>query len=109
MELPDRLAHVDRLFNLRRVDIAREVEIEFVPLDLVERDDARVSGQVLVRPESVRDLPNVLVAQPILVRALFIPARRIDEQHSLSASRRLGTVQDEDGSRDSRSVEEVNW
>lgn len=72
---------VDLGFGLEGIDVARDVEIESVLLDLLEGDHARVFLDILARGMSLNDLIDMLSAKTVLGLALDEVATRIDEDN----------------------------
>src|SRR3989338_2358636 len=87
-------------------DIARQVEVELVLLDLPDADQARKAGHIEPPREDVHDLVDVPGAQAILGAVLHEAAARVDHEDAL-AGRRVLLVDDHDAGGDAGAVEEV--
>ena len=104
--------NVDFGLLLEGVHIARDVEVVVVVGNLFAPghvgvallDDARLEFALRKAAVGRDDVVDILVAQPVLVLAVLKFAAGVDEEH---VGRRLGLVEDGDGSRNARSVEEV--
>ena len=88
------------------VDVARQVEVELVLLDLLEADHARVFRDFEPLVEDVHDLVDVLGAQAVLGAVLHEAAAGVDHEDALAG---LGVllVDDDDAGGDAGAVEEV--
>ena len=62
------------IFGLLTVDIARDVQVEFVLLDFLDADHSRVFWYLQPLVEYIDDLVNVHVAQAILVAVFEVAA-----------------------------------
>lgn len=104
--------NVDFGLLLEGVYIARDVEVVVVLGKLLAPrhvgvallDDARLEFALRKAAVGRDDVVDILVAQPVLVLAVLKFAAGVDEEH---VGRRLGLVEDGDGGRNARSVEEV--
>src|SRR4029450_3288838 len=76
----------DVLYVLRllAVNVARQVEVELLFLDLRKADQARVFGNVELPGEDIDDLVDVLGAQTVLGAVLHVAAAGIDHEDTLA-------------------------
>ena len=80
----DMRAHILRLGRRSIVDIAANVAIELLGLDLSNRHDAGIAGHILPPAVDIDNLGHIFGPQEILRLALAIFAVGIDEQHVLA-------------------------
>ena len=66
------------------VDVARQVEVEVVPLDLLDADHARIARDFEPAGEDVHDLVDVLGAQAVLGAVLHEAAAGVDHEDALA-------------------------
>src|ERR1019366_7395184 len=66
------------------VDIARQVQVVVVLLDLLKADHARVAGHLKLPGEDIHDLVNVLCAEPILGAVLHESLACVDHEDALA-------------------------
>ena len=94
------------VFGLLAVDVARQVEVELVALDLLEGNHARIFLQLQPLVEDVHDLVNIPGAQAVLGTVLHEPAAGVDHEDAFSG---LGIplVDDDDAGGDARAIEQV--
>ena len=95
-----------QVFRFGAVDVARQVEVEVVGLDLGQRHHARVPGDLRLPVEGVHDLVDVLSAQAVLVAVLDEGLAGIDHEDAAPA-RGARFVQHQDAGGDAGAVEEV--
>ena len=95
-----------QVFGLLAVDVARQVQVVFVALDLLEGHHARVFLDFRALVEDVHDLVDVLGAQAVLGAVLHKSAAGVDHEDAFP---RLGMllVDHDDAGRDARAVEQV--
>src|SRR5262245_51039836 len=62
------------------IDVAGEVEVVVVPLDLVDAHYAGETGNIDLPCEHIDDAVNVLRPQPVLGSVLHKPAAGVDEE-----------------------------
>ena len=74
-----------QVFGRLAVDVARQVEIEVVLLDLLDADHARVLGNFEPLVEHIDDLVDVLRAQAVLGAVLHEAAAGVDHEDALAA------------------------
>lgn len=96
---------VDLFLRLGRANVARDVQIEFVGLDLLHRHAPRVALHLL-RALLVcgDDLGDVLLGQLVLALALQEMLGGVDEQHVVGL---FALLQHEDANRDAGRIEQV--
>ncbi len=94
------------ILSLGRCDVARDVEVVVVGLDLGQRHQAAVAGDLAAGVEGAHDAVDVALAQAILGAVLAEAGRRVHHEDACAAVRLL-LVQHEDARRDARAVEEV--
>ena len=96
---------IDLDFLLGRADIAGDIQIEVVGLNLVHLDASSVPlDALLAMLVGVDDLLDMLVGQVVLSLALLEMFGRVDEQNIVGL---LALLQDEDADRDAGRVEQV--
>ena len=88
------------------VDVARQVEVELVLLDLLEADHARVFRDFEPLVEDIDDLVDVLGAQAVLGAVLHEAGAGVDHEDALAGVGVL-LVDDDDAGGDAGAVEEV--
>ncbi len=88
------------------VDIARQVEVELVLLDLLEGDHLRIFIDLQPLVEDIHDLVNILGAQAVLGTILDETAAGVDHENSVGA-RYIAPllVNDDDAGGNARAVE----
>src|SRR5215470_8139901 len=94
------------VLRLLAIDIARQVEVELVLLDLREAHQARVLGDFELPGKDVHDLVDVLGAQAVLGAVLHVATAGVDYEDALA---RVGVllVNDDDAGGDASAVEQV--
>ena len=97
---------VDLRLSHRRADVAGDVQVEVVLLDLVHLDPAGVAGLFLSELVGVDDLGDVLLAELVLAFAFVevLRAAGVDEEHVVGL---LAFLEHEDADGDAGGVEEV--
>ena len=65
------------------VDVARQVQVELVLLDLVERHHARIFRDLELAVEDIHDLVDILGAQAVLGAVLHEAAAGVDHEDAL--------------------------
>ena len=95
-----------QIFRLGTVDIARNIQIVRILLNLGHTDHTRILRQIELAIEHIHNLMYILVAQTILVAILHIAFTGIDHKDT-RASRSILLVQDDNAGRDTGAVEEV--
>lgn len=88
------------------VDVARKVEFEVVPLDLLHCDHAAEPGHIGQSGEHIDDLVDVLRTQPVLRPVPHEPAAGVDHEDALALLRVL-FVEHDDAGRDAGAKEQV--
>ena len=101
--MPRDVLHV---LGLLAVDVARDVEVELVPLDLVEAHHARVLRDLQPPGEDIHDLVDVLLAQAVLGAVLHETRAGIHHEDALAGVGIL-LVHDDDARGDAGPVEKV--
>ena len=95
-----------QVLGLAGVDVARQVEVEVVRLDLRHRHHARVTRLLQLAQEGVDDAVHVLRAQPVLVAVLDEAPAGVDHEDAFAA-RTSRLVQHHDAGRNAGAVEQV--
>jgi hypothetical protein len=88
------------------VDVAWQVEVELILLDLLDADGAGIPGHFEPPREDVHDLMYVLGAQAVLGSVLHEALARVDHEDALAGVGVL-LVDDDDAGGDAGAVEEV--
>ena len=94
------------IFGLLAVDIARDVQVEFVLLDFLDADHARVFGNLQPLVEDIDDLVDVHIAQAVLVAVLHVAAAGVDHEDAL-AGVGVFLVDDDDAGGNAGAVKQV--
>ena len=94
------------VFGFLAIDVARQVEVELVALDLLEGDHARVRLLLQALVEDVHDLVNIAGAQAVLGAILHEAAAGVDHEDAFSGVG-LPLVDDDDAGRDAGAIEQV--
>ena len=91
---------------LLAVYVARDVEVELVPLDLLERDHTRVFCKLQALIEDIHDLVDVPGAQAVLVAVFHVARAGVNHENAFPA---VGVflINDNDASGDAGAVKEV--
>jgi hypothetical protein len=76
-----------QVFRFGAVDVARQVEVEGIGLDLGQGHHARVLGDLHLPVEGVHDLVDVLSAEAVLVAILHEGFAGIDHEDAAAARR----------------------
>jgi hypothetical protein len=92
-----RVIQIDFRLTHRRADVARDVQVEIVLLDLGHAHPARVARLFLTELVGLDDLGDVLIGQLVLALAFDKVLGRVDEQHVV---RLLALLQHQDADRD---------
>lgn len=98
------------VFRGGRVDVARQIEVEAVGLDLGQRRQARIPGDFQLAGEGVDDLVDVLRPQAVLVAVVDEATASIDHKNAAvakSAPSRAFLVQHQNAGGDAGAVEQV--
>jgi hypothetical protein len=95
-----------KVFMRLAVDVAREVEVELVLLDLLEAHHASVFLDFEPLGEDIDDLVNVLGAEAVLGAILHKACAGIDHEDALAGVGAL-LVDDDDAGGDASAIEEV--
>ena len=99
-------ADVLDVLGLLGIDVAGQVEVEVVLLDLVMRDVAGVAGVFLGVGEDVDDLVEIALTEAVLVAVLDEALGGVDHEDAFAGGGVL-LVEDEDAGGDAGAVEEV--
>ena len=94
------------VLGLLAVDVAREIEIEIVLLDLLDGDHARVFRDFELPGEDIDDLVDVLGAQAVLGAVLHEAGAGVDHEDALAGVGVL-LVDDDDAGGDAGAVKQV--
>ena len=94
------------VLGLLAVDVARQVEVEIVLLDLLEADHARVFREFEPLVEDIDDLVDVLGAEAVLGAVLHEAAAGVDHEDALAGVGVL-LVDDDDAGGNAGAVKEV--
>src|SRR5262249_42609599 len=94
------------VLNLLAINVARDIKIEVVLLDLVVGDHARIAGHFEAAVEDINDLVNVHAAETVLVAVLEVAPASIDHKDTLAA-KGIALVNDDDAGRNTSAIEEV--
>lgn len=101
-----RHVEVDLLLTHRRADVAGDVQVEVVLLDLGHLHAAGVAGGFRSVLVGVDDLGDVLLAQLVLAFAFHEVLGGVDEEHVVGL---LALLEHEDANGDAGGVEEIRW
>jgi hypothetical protein len=74
-----------QVLRLGAVDVARDVQVVVVGLDLGQGHHARSTGHLELAVEGVHDLVDVLVAQAVLVAVLHEAPAGVDHEDARAA------------------------
>jgi hypothetical protein len=99
-----RLSEVNLLLGGGGADVARDVQVEVVLLDLIHLDPAGVAGLLLSELVGVDDPGDVLRAQLVLALAFHEMLSGVDEEYVVGL---LALLEHEDADRDAGGVEEI--
>src|SRR2546425_3676528 len=90
--------NVLRILRLLTVNIARQIEVELIFLDLRKAHQARVLGDFELPGKDIDDLVDVLGAQAVLGAVLHVATAGVDHENALA---RVGVplVNDDDTGR----------
>src|SRR5437016_8319788 len=99
--------NVLKILGLLAVDVARQVEIEVIFFDLLDRDHARIFWDFEPPVEDIDDLVNVLGTKAILGAVLHKAHTGIDHEDALAGVSVL-FVDNNDAGGDSGAVEEIS-
>jgi len=91
---------------LLAIDIARDVQVEFALLDLLDADHARAFGNPQPLVEDIDDPVDVYVAQAVLVAIFDVAAAGVDHEDAL-ADAGVFLVDDDDTDGDAGAVKQV--
>jgi len=91
---------------LLAIDIARDVQVEFALLDLLDADHARVFGNPQPLVEDIDDPVDVYVAQAVLVAVFDVAAAGVDHEDAL-ADVGVFLIDDDDTGGDAGAVKQV--
>ena len=96
------------VFGLLAVNVAREIEVEIVFLDLVDTDRAGILRHIQPLVEDIDYLVDVHRAKTVLVSVLKVARAGVDHEDAFSG---VGVflVDDDDAGGNAGSVEEVCW
>ena len=94
------------ILGLLTINVARDIEVEIILLDLGDRDHARVCRHLKLRGEDINNLVNILGAQPIL-GAILDKARTGINHKDTRAREGVLLINNDDTGGDAGAVEQV--
>ena len=98
--------NVLQVFGHAAVNVTRQVQVEFVFLDLFQAHHAGELGYVDLLGEHVHDLVNVLLTQPVLGAVFHVAAAGVHHEDAF-ACMRVFFVDDDDAGRDAGAIEQI--
>ena len=100
--------NVLKVFGIRAIDIARDIQIEIVTRNFRIRHETGVSGDLGLAGIRVNDLVDVALAETVFVAVFDETARRVDHENRTSGTS-LGFVQHNNRGRNTGAIEEIGW
>ena len=94
------------VFGRLTVDVARQVQVELVALDLLERNHARIFIDLQPLVEHIHDLVNILRAQAVLGTILHVARAGVDHEDAFAGLCIL-LVDHDDAGGDARAIKQI--